>query len=66
MAEAFSGRAWAARLAVIDGLAGLVWSRGGKPRVAFTFAVAGRKIVEIDMVADPDRLRQLDLAVVVD
>jgi hypothetical protein len=38
-----------------------VWAPGGRPRVAFGFKATGAKIVEIDLVADPARLRQLDL-----
>jgi len=31
--------------------------------VVFRFTIAGGKIVAIDLVADPDRLRQFDLVV---
>jgi hypothetical protein len=31
-------------------------------RVVFGFTIAGGKIIDIEMVADPERLRQLDLA----
>jgi RNA polymerase sigma-70 factor (ECF subfamily) len=43
-----------------------VWAPGGRPRVVFDFTITGGKIVEIDMIADPERLRQLDLAVLND
>ncbi len=39
---------------------------GGRPRVVFGFTITRGKIVEIDLVADPERLRQLDLAVLND
>jgi hypothetical protein len=39
-----------------------VWAPGGRPRVVFAFTISGGKIVEIDILADPARLRQLDLA----
>jgi hypothetical protein len=42
---------------------GLVWAQGGRPRVVFGLTIARGKIVEIDLVADPERLRHLDLAV---
>jgi RNA polymerase sigma-70 factor, ECF subfamily len=58
VAGTFAGRA---RAAQVNGVAGLVWASGGRPRVVFTFTIAGGKIVGIDMVADPDRLRELDL-----
>jgi RNA polymerase sigma-70 factor (ECF subfamily) len=63
VAEQFSGRARAARPALIDGAAGAVWAPGGRPRVVFDFTVARGKIVRIDILADPERLRRLDLAV---
>jgi hypothetical protein len=39
---------------------GAVWAPGGQPRVAFVFTITGGKVVAIDLVADPERLRQLD------
>ena len=39
-----------------------MWAPGGRPRIAFGFTIRGGKIVEIDAVADPERLNQLDLA----
>jgi hypothetical protein len=62
VAETFSGRAQAARPALIDGAAGAVWAQGGRPRVVFGFTIAGGKIVGIDMLAEPARLRRLDVA----
>jgi len=61
VAGTFAGRARAAQPVLVNGVAGLVWASGGRPRVVFTFTIAGGKIVGIDMVADPDRLRELDL-----
>jgi RNA polymerase sigma factor (sigma-70 family) len=66
VAEQFSGRARAARPALIDGAAGAVWAPGGRPRVVFDFTVARGKIVRIDILADPERLRRLDLAILDD
>jgi hypothetical protein len=43
-----------------------VWAPGGRPRVVLGFTISGGKIVEIDVIADPERLRQLDLAVLDD
>jgi len=43
-----------------------VWPKGGRPRVAFGFTIVGGKIVEISMVAHPERLRRLDVAAVKD
>jgi hypothetical protein len=64
VAGTFSGRARTAQLALIDGAPGAVWAPGGKPRVVFGFTMTGGKIVAIDLLADPERLRQLDLVVI--
>ena len=61
VAETFSGRARAAQPAMVDGAPGLVWASGGRPRVVFDFTIADGMIVEIEMVADLERLRQNDL-----
>jgi RNA polymerase sigma-70 factor (ECF subfamily) len=66
VAGTFSGRARAAQPALVDGAAGAVWAPGGKPRVVFAFTITGGKIVEIEMLADPERLSQLDLAILDD
>ncbi len=66
VAEIFSGRARAAQPALVNGAAGAVWARGGRPRVAFSFTVKRGKIVAIDLLADPERLRQLDLEILDD
>jgi RNA polymerase sigma factor (sigma-70 family) len=63
VANTFSGRAQAAQRALVNGVAGAVWATGGRPRVVFGFTTRGGKIVEIDLVADPARLRQLDLVI---
>ncbi len=61
MAGTFCGRAAAARPALIDGAAGAVWMRGGKPRVVFTFTVTGGKVAAIEMIADPERIARLEV-----
>jgi RNA polymerase sigma factor (sigma-70 family) len=63
VAETFAGRARIARLALIDGAPGAVWAQGGKPRVVFAFTITGRKIVAIDLIADPDHVGRLDLEI---
>ena len=62
VAGTFSGRARAARLALVDGAAGAVWMSGGQPRMVFAFTITEGRIAEIEMIADPERLRGLDLA----
>jgi len=66
VAETFSGRARAAQPALVDRSAGLVWAQRGLPRAAFAFTIEGGTIVEIEMIADPDRLRELDPVIISD
>jgi RNA polymerase sigma-70 factor (ECF subfamily) len=61
VARAFAGRAEAARLTLVDGLAGAVWSVGGRPRVVFGFTVRGGRVVSIELLGDPETLDVLDL-----
>jgi RNA polymerase sigma factor (sigma-70 family) len=66
VAKQFAGRARFAQPALVNGAVGAVWAPGGRPRVVFGFTITGGKIVAIDVVADPARLRQLDLTVLGD
>src|ERR1700674_586676 len=66
VAETFSGRARVAQLALVDGSVGAVWAPGGKPRVVFAFTISSGKIVGIDLLADPEFLRRLDLTILTD
>jgi RNA polymerase sigma factor (sigma-70 family) len=61
VAETFSGRARAVRPAVVDGAAGAVWMVEGRPRMVFGFTIEHGKIAAIEMLADPERLGQLDV-----
>jgi RNA polymerase sigma-70 factor (ECF subfamily) len=61
VARTFAGRAEAATLTLVDGLAGAVWSRGGRPQVVFAFTVRDRRVVGIDLLGDPETLDGLDL-----
>jgi ketosteroid isomerase-like protein len=65
-ALSFRALAPAARAAVVNGTAGFVVMRGAAPYAVLAFTVRGGRIVELDVVADPDRLRQLDLSVLAD
>jgi RNA polymerase sigma factor (sigma-70 family) len=55
-----------AQPALINGAAGLVSTRDGKPFSVGGFTVRDRRIVEIDILADPARLRRLDLRILDD
>ncbi len=55
-----------ARPALVNGAVGRVVFRDGRLFAVMGFTVAGGKIVEIDILADPERLRRLDLSVLDD
>jgi RNA polymerase sigma factor (sigma-70 family) len=55
-------RATAARTALVDGDLGIVVAPHGRLLLVIKVKVAHGKIVEIDAVADPERLRQVHLA----
>ena len=54
------------RPALINGAAGLVATLDGRPFSVGGFTVRGGKIVEIDILADPARLAELDLTILDD
>jgi RNA polymerase sigma factor (sigma-70 family) len=60
----FSQLVHSARPALVNGAAGIVsWLPNGQPFSVMGFTVRRGKIVEIDILADPARLRRLDLTV---
>ena len=61
VAEFLSGRARAARLVLVDGTPGAVWSLRGTRQVVFAFTVEDGVVTAIDLLADPRRLAALDL-----
>lgn len=63
VAEQFAGRAQGAQLALIDGVPGAVWAPGGTPRVVFGFTIRKGKVVEIELVAEPERLSRLEIEI---
>jgi RNA polymerase sigma factor (sigma-70 family) len=61
-ALSFSRFARSARPALVNGAAGVVaWAPDGRPFSVMGFTVRDGKIVAIDILVDPERLRQLDL-----
>jgi RNA polymerase sigma-70 factor (ECF subfamily) len=62
----FSRLAPYVRPALINGAAGVVVAPEGEPFSVMGFTVRGGKVVAIDALADPDRLRELDLTVLDD
>src|SRR5262249_29504776 len=63
VAETFSGRAGAAQLALINGVAGAVWAPGGRTRAAFLLAIADGTITAMEILYDPDRIDQLEVVI---
>lgn len=62
VAKVFEGRALAARAALVDGSIGIAWMVNDRPRVVWDVFVHDRKIVHIDMHADPDTIAALEVA----
>lgn len=62
-ARVASERAKFSQPALVDGSVGLVMAPRGKLSLVMAFTVVGDQVTEIDVIANPDRLRDLDLAV---
>ena len=54
------------RRALINGAAGLVSLRDGRPFSVGAFTISGGKIIELDFLTDPERLGRLDLTLIGD
>jgi RNA polymerase sigma factor (sigma-70 family) len=63
VAGALSGGAAGAQPALVDGSPGAAWAPGGRPRAAFGFTVRDGRIVEIEVVVDPETLRDMEVVV---
>ena len=63
-ALAFSRLGLVVRTALVNGAAGFVSFLDGQPFAVLAFTVAGGKVVEIDILADPARLKQLDMTTI--
>ncbi|MFE5505448.1 sigma-70 family RNA polymerase sigma factor [Amycolatopsis japonica] len=63
-AAAASVRAAVTQLALVNGGIGLVMADEGRPSVVLAFAFVDGKISEIDVIADRERVRGLDLVMV--
>jgi RNA polymerase sigma factor (sigma-70 family) len=64
--RAMVGGARAAQPALVNGAVGVIVAPRGRLLMVLLFTIRHGKIVEIDAVADPERLRHLDLAVLDD
>jgi RNA polymerase sigma-70 factor, ECF subfamily len=62
-----SGRAARSQLALVNGEVGIVFAPAGRLKVVLVLTVSpARRITAIDVIADPDRLQRLRLAVLPD
>lgn len=66
VAKLFSGRARAARSALVNGAVGVVVAPLGRLFLVLVPTITHGKIVRIEVIADPERLRRLDLAILND
>ena len=65
-AVAAGSRSEQSDLALVDGAVGIVFAPAGRLQVVLALTVRGRRISAIDVIADPERLRALELAVLAD
>lgn|GEM_PF-806242 len=63
VADALRGRAQGARLALVDGRPGAVWILRDRLRAVFDFRIARGRIVSVDLMADPEKMAQLEVVV---
>ena len=66
VARLFSGRAHGARVALVNGGVAVIVAPLGQLRMVINLTFTNDKIAELNVVADPAHLRQLDLAVLGD
>ena len=66
VAKQFAGRAQAARPLLVNGSVGVVVAKRGRLLLVLDLTITHGKIAEINVISDPARLRQLDLAVLGD
>jgi RNA polymerase sigma-70 factor, ECF subfamily len=62
----YKRRARFAQQALVNGEVGIVLAPRGRLILVLAFKVTGEKIVEIDVIADPARIRKLDLSILDD
>jgi RNA polymerase sigma-70 factor (ECF subfamily) len=59
----FAGRGGDAQPALIDGVPGLVWAPGGKPRAVFSFSFTRGRIAQIELIRDPEQISKLSVTI---
>jgi RNA polymerase sigma factor (sigma-70 family) len=63
VAAALNGRARGVRKALIDGAPGAALVIGGEPRIVWAFVVDTARIVEIELLMDPESVARLDVSI---
>jgi RNA polymerase sigma factor (sigma-70 family) len=63
-AVAYGHLAQSVELALVDGAVGLVMAPKGRLTRALTFTIANGRITTIEVIGDPERLRELDFSVI--
>jgi RNA polymerase sigma factor (sigma-70 family) len=63
---ALKGRARAAQPALVNGAVGVIVAPRGRLMMVLDFTIRDGKIVAIDAIADPERVQELDLAMLTD
>ncbi|RTL74756.1 MAG: RNA polymerase subunit sigma-70, partial [Bradyrhizobiaceae bacterium] len=63
VANTFKGRAQAAQPAVVDGAMAIAVVFGGRLRLVLELRIVGDRIAGIQAVADPDRIKGFDVAI---
>ena len=61
-----AGRAGSSQLILVDGAVGVMFAPAGQLQVVLAMTISESQISAIDVIADPHRLRQLDLALLPD
>ena len=63
VAEAFKGRAQAAKPALVDGTLALAVILGGQLRIVLRLTISGERISTVEAVADAERIGEFDVEV---
>ena len=63
--DTFLGKAKAAQVALVDGVVAAIWAHAGKTRAVFSITIKNEKICNIDMICEPDRLREFEVDILV-
>jgi RNA polymerase sigma factor (sigma-70 family) len=66
VATLFAGRAQGARPGFVNGAPALVWAPEERPRGVFVFTIVNEMVAAINMIADRERIGQLDIVLLDD